>query len=263
MPLDLDTLFGLNTEQCRTFQIADADQGKLKIYEHAGYRWLCTQDDAIQSIVRVESPAELVLPNHVAMLMGLLISTSPKRVLNLGFGTGAFERFFHSQLPATEVVSIDNNPTMVELARKHFFVPREWSVDIQTAEGYLEHVDLQFDFILCDIFAGERHPLCLLDASFYSTAAQRLTETGVLSLNLCPQSEPELISILLAVRQSFPWVMLIKIPRHGNIVLLACKHPPPADAVLAQRTEQLSKTLNMNFDGLLKQLERLPPPPLA
>ena len=260
-PMSIDTLLGLSADQCHACQIAEADQGTLKIYEHAGYRWLSTHDAAIQSIVKIDSPADILLPNHAAMLMGLLITISPQRVLNLGFGTGAFERFLHAQLPNLEIISVDSDPIMADLARDYFFVSRDWPVQIQSAEDYLEHSDKTFDLILCDIFAGESHPPCLFDASFYSAAAQRLAGTGVMSLNLYPRSEPEIVSILLAVRQSFPWIMLMKIPRHGNIVLLACKQPPPSDAELTQRADQLTKRLHLNFDDLLKQLERLPPPP--
>lgn len=261
-PMSIDTLLDLSPDQCRAFQISEADQGKLKIYEHAGYRWLSTHDAAIQSIVKIDSPADLLLPNHAAMLMGLLMNESPHQILNLGFGTGAFERFFHHRLPTLNIVSVDCNPIMADLAREYFFVPHDWPVQIQSAEDYLEHSNQTFDVILCDIFAGESHPQCLFDASFYRAAAQRLTGAGVMSLNLYPRSEAEIVSILLAVRQSYPWVMLVKIPRHSNMVLLACTQPLPSDAELAQRADQLTKRLHLNFDYLLKQLERLPQPPV-
>lgn len=260
-PMSIDTLLDLSPDQCRAYQIAEADQGQLKIYEHAGYRWLSTQDAAIQSIVKIDAPADLLLPNHSAMLMGLLMNESHQQILNLGFGTGAFERFFHYRLPALTIVSVDSNPIMPDLAREYFFVPRDWPVQIKSAEDYLEHSDQTFDMMLCDIFAGECHPQCLFDASFYRTAAQRLTRTGLMCLNLYPRSEPEMVSILLAVRQSYPWTMLMKIPRHGNIVLLACLQPLPSDAELAQRANRLTKKLHLNFDDLLQHLERLPPPP--
>lgn len=259
--MSIDALFSLTPEQRRSHQIAETEPDGLVIYEWNDYRWLSTGDSAIQAVMRITSPAELVLPNQIAMLMALLINQSPLQVLNLGFGTGAFERFFHARLPALKVVSVETNPRMVDIAREHFCIPRDWPVQIQTAEDYLARSQLTFDLLLCDIFAGEHHPACLFDAAFYSAAAQRLADRAVLSLNLYPQSEAELVAILLALRQSFAWTMLVKTPGHGNIVLLACTQPLPCDAELAQRAGALEEALKLDFSNRLSHLERLPPPP--
>lgn len=261
--MSIDALFNLTPEQRRAHQIAEVEPGGLRVYEQGDYRWLSARDSAIQAVMRIASPTELVLPNQIAMLMALLINGSPQQVLNLGFGTGAFERFFHDRLPALKVISVENNPRMVDIARDHFSIPHDWPVQIHTAEDYLARSQLNFDLMLCDIFAGERHPPCLFDATFYSAAAQSLTDRGVFSLNLYPQSEHELVAILLAVRQSFAWIMLVKIPGHGNIVLLACTQPPPPDAELAQRASSILGTLKLDFGDFLGHLERLPPPALS
>lgn len=80
-------------------------------------------------------------------------------------------------------------------------------------------------------------------------------------MNLYPQSEAELVAILLALRQSFAWLMLVQIPGHGNIIVLACTQPPPSDAELSQRASRIADTtLKLDFGELLKHLEHLPPP---
>lgn len=259
--MSIDTVFNLRPEHYRDYQIAEADAGALTVHEHDGYRWLCSGDAAIQSILRLDAPEKLLLPNHLAMLMGLLISNSPEAVLNLGTGTGAIERFLGNHLPALEIVSVDSNPSMIDLARAYFYLPRDWPVQLQTAEDYLQHSQQTFSLVLADLFAGGDHAPCLFDANFYRLVAQHLTETGVLSLNLCPRTEAEIVSILLALRQSLPWVMLVKVPDHGNMVLLAGKQPPPNDVELAQRASRLAPSLQLDFDALLNQIERLPSPP--
>ncbi|MBU1192467.1 MAG: hypothetical protein KKA36_09780 [Gammaproteobacteria bacterium] len=258
--MSIETVFNLRPEQYRDYQIAEADAGALTVHEHDGYRWLCSGDAAIQSVMRLDAPEKLLLPNHLAMLMGLPVSTSPAPVLNLGTGTGAIERFLNSRLPALELVSVDSNPSMIELARDYFYLPRDWPVQLQTAADYLQHSQQTFGLILADLFAGDNHAPCLFDADFYRLVAQHLTESGVLSLNLCPRTEDEIVSILVVLRQSLPWVMLVKVPDHGNMVLLAGRQPSPTATELAQRAGQLSHSLQLDFDALLNQIERLPPP---
>lgn len=258
--MSIDALFSLTQEQRRVHQIAAIEPDGWVIYERGDYRWLGARDDTIQAVMRIASPADPVLPNQIAMLLALLINTSPRRALNLGFGTGAFERFFHDRLPALEMVSVESAPGVVAIAREYFCIAHDWPVQIQTAEDYLAQSRLDFDLMLCDIFAGEHHAACLSDAAFYSAAAQRLAEQGVLSLNLYPQSEAELVTILLALRQSFSWTMLVKIPGHGNIVVLACTQPLPSDAELVQRAGSLTETLKLDFGDMLSHVERLPLP---
>lgn len=256
----IDSLLHLTPDQQRASLVAEAEHGNISIHEQQGYRWLSTSAASIQSIMRIDAPAALILPNHIAMLIGLLVAESPQRVLNLGFGIGSFERYFNNLTSAFDIVSVDNNATIVDLARAHFCVPRDWPVRIQSADDCLEQCDRVFDLILCDLFTGDHHADCLFEDSFFKHVRQHLTGGGVLALNLSTRSKPELLAILLAVRQSFRWVMLVKIPQHGNIVLLACKRTPPSDAQLAQRARQSAAKFKLDFSAALEQLERIPPP---
>ncbi len=258
--MSIDSLFKLTPEQSAAAQIARTDQDGFRVLEQSGYRWLCTDDDSIQSIMRVDAPAELILPNHVAMLIGLLLADTPKRVLNLGFGIGSLERFLHNRLPALEIISVDASPVMVDLAREHFHVPHDWPVTIQSAEDFLHANVLTFDLMLCDLFAGASHADCLYDTRFYRDAAQHLSAAGVLSLNLSTDSEQDLIAILMALRKSFEWVALVTIPSHSNVVVLACRQPPPPQAALAQRAARDMALLELDFAEVLQGLEWLPAP---
>lgn len=258
--MSIDTLLALTPEQRQAALIFDSAQDNIRIYEHLGYRWLSTSDASIQSLIRLDAPAELILPNHVAMLSGLLIAAPLQRVLNLGFGIGAFERFLQDRLPTLEIVSVDNNPAIVELARAHFFVPIDWPVLIQPAETYLTDCTQHFELILCDLFDGDRHAACLFEPAFHRHAARSLSAHGVLALNLATGSEPELVEILLALRQSFRWVLLVKIPQHGNVVVLACRQEPPSDEELARRAAEHAARLKLDFSAVLTGLEHLPPP---
>jgi spermidine synthase len=233
----------------------------LEVHEHGGERWVYTGEDSILSLMRLDAPADPVMPNHIAMLGALLfVDRPPHSVLNLGFGTGAFERFFGDRLPDTNIVSVDTSRTLVELARKYFAIRPDRPVIIRPAEHYLHDTTRVFDLILCDIFQGDRHPDCLADANFHADAAHRLAAGGVMAVNLSPATEQTLLDILLPMRRSFRHVMLVNQVDYGNVVVYAMQHAPVDAHKQHQRAEQVGKELRLDLRHIPERLSTLPPP---
>ena len=230
----------------------------LQVHEHNDYRWVFTGGVSILSMMCLSAPADPVLPCNTAMLAALLFRTSPESVLNLGFGTGSNERFFFDRLPDTEIVSIDTSLSLANIARTHFQIGRDWPVIIQAADDYLDTNTRTFDLVLCDIFANEQHPQCLFNASFYTGIAHSLNPGGVMALNLSPADDGELLEILVAIRQSFSSVLLIKLPDCGNFVLLAMQHRPPALKDMTIPLQFCKDRYQLDFSHILENLTVLP-----
>lgn len=231
----------------------------IEIHEHAGERWVYTGEDSILSLMRLGSPADPVLPNHIAMLGAMLFAERlPRHVLNLGFGTGTFERFFDDRLPHTDVVSLDTSPTMVAIARQYFASPPGQPVIIQSADEFLRTSTRSFDLMLCDIFHGDRHPDCLTAVDFYTDAARSLAPGGVMAINLSPATEQELLDILLPLRQNFTQVLLVKPGDYGNLVVYAMQHTPVDGREQAIRAAQLGSELRLDLRSIPAQISILP-----
>ena len=231
----------------------------VEVHEHDGERWVYTGEDSILSLMRLDVPADPVMPNHIAMLAALLFVDRPQSVLNLGFGTGAFERFFSDRLPDTNVVSVDTSRTLVELARKYFAIRHDLPVIIRPAEQFLHDNTQGFDLILCDIFQGDRHPDCLTDTDFHADAARSLVAGGVMSVNLSPATEQALLEILLPMRRSFRHVMLVNLVDYGNVVVFAMQHAPVDARELYKRAEQAAEQLRLDLRHIPERLSALPP----
>ncbi len=192
------------------------------------------------------------------MLAALGWCAQPPRILNLGFGGGAFERFFSARWPPARVTSVELDARMVELARRHFFVPLDWPVTIAAAAEYLRTCTDRYDLILCDIYSGEAHPPCLSDSDFYTHAARCLNATGVFVLNLSPGAERALLDLLLVMRRRFSASALATVPDSGNVVVVLSNGAqldldPPVDRVAA-----LSRLLGIDLAGILRRFQRLP-----
>ena len=256
-------------EYLRLSRVADTlsyrthDAGALvEVREHAGERWVYTGEDSILSLMRLDAPADPVLPNHIAMLAAMLFADHlPQSVLNLGFGTGAFERFFSDRLPAADVVSLDSSPTMVEIARQYFASAPEHPVIIQPADEFLHTNNRAFDLILCDIFHGDRHPDCLSEKDFYTDAARSLGADGVMAINLSPATEQALLDILLPLRQNFAQVLLVNLGDYGNLVVYAMQHAPVDRQEQATRAARLGSELRLDLHTIPARISVLPDRP--
>jgi spermidine synthase len=230
----------------------------VEVREHAGLRWFTAGGKFVQSMMRLDQPAAIVLPNQLTMLSALAWRKCMTTVLNLGSGSGAFERFFRAWRPHTHVTSVEQSAKVTALARAHFALPPEHQVILDTAENYVAQATVRFDLVLCDIFAAERHPDCLFDAYFHHHLADRLQGGGVLALNVSPTADDELVGILAALRQAFEWVVLAPVPEHGNVIVLASATRPPAPGLFERRLAALAAELGLARDSLAIEFERLP-----
>jgi hypothetical protein len=258
--LNIDKLIALGSIASTLRQQQQVGCEIIRICEHDGLRWVQSGGRSLLSAFRPDDPANPVFPNHRSMLCALLLRKQPVAVLNLGFGVGSFERYFHQHLPNTYMESVDTNSALVDLSRQWFRIPHEWPVIIAEAHVHLARSRRTFDLLLCDIFANEAHPPCLFEADFYASAAQRLCFDGVLAINLSPESNDELLRILVALRESFVNVMLAKLSDHGNVVLLASRETFPDTAELRLRAQQQRGTPGLHLLDDINQFTVLPQP---
>lgn len=256
--LDIEELIALSHDASTLLhEVRDRDE-VIQIRECDGLRWVYTGGHSLLSGFRPHAPAEPVFPNHRCMLCALLLCEQPGTVLNLGFGLGSFERYFHEHLPEVAMVSVDTSALLVQLSRDWFQIPASWPVVIESAHEYLRTSRREFDLILCDIFVGGTHAKCLLEPDFYAAAARRLRAGGVLSLNLAYESDEELLTILLALRESFANVLLTAVNDHGNVIVLASQEAPPHETELSRRAQRRCKNLRLDLGAELARFTHLP-----
>jgi len=217
----LETIEALSSEQISVVARSSIEPPAAQVLEAAGFRWLLNGGSSVQSLMSVDSPTTLLLPNHIAMLYGLLLLDSADSILSLGMGGGSFERFLHQQYPNSSIVSVEPDQDIIRLAHEFFGIPSSVQVASSSAEEFVCKTKQQFDLVLCDIFEREIHPACLTSRSFYQDVKSIMDPDGVLALNTTPHSQKEMLDILQSLRNSFSVVYLATIHSRGNVVVIA------------------------------------------
>ncbi|MCP5201054.1 MAG: methyltransferase domain-containing protein [Gammaproteobacteria bacterium] len=260
-PFRLDAFLDGPARQGRRLYRGRSAGHAVEVREADGLRWFSVGGRFPQSMMRLDDPAAVVMPNQLTMLSALTWSGLPARVLDLGAGCGTFERFFAARLPGCAVTAIERSRALVRLARCHFALPETIEPLVADAATWLADAAddaPRFDLVLCDIFDGEHHPDCLFDAWFYADCERRLARGGAFALNVSPTAEDELVEMLAALRQAFAWVVLAPVVEHGNVVVLAGPRRPPGERTRRGRARALATTLAVDAGWLAPAWERLP-----
>lgn len=232
------------------------------VREKGDYRWLESVDGAIQTVVDLRDPSRVALPVNQAMLAAFALSASADCVLNLGTGGGAFERLVQRKLPRTRLISVEQSPGMVALAKAHFFLPKDFPVHVCSAEDYLGDCAVRFDVVLADLFHGNALPDCLYTMEFYAGLAQLLRPDGVVAVNLPHLGDEHLIRVLLPLRKSLPWVALHKVAGFDNLIAFAALKTPEQmrNPAVTHVTEAIAPSLETDTEQLRAGLDVLPMP---
>lgn len=255
--LFLEKIYELTPEQSYVLHSEFVDDQLIEIREFENYRWLQIGGSSVQALIDVNAPDQILLPNIQAMMAALLFCPKPDRLLNLGLGSGSFERFLNAKLPQLEVTSLELNEIVIRLAKEFFFVSDESHIVNDSAEGFLAKERMSYDIILCDIFAEEEHPACLYEDDFYANAFNCLDKAGVLAINLLPESEEDVVDILLPMKNYFDHISLLEVPNHTNAIIFASSHKLPSTDELETVANDLFKQTDLDLRDVPERLNRL------
>lgn len=168
----------------------------------------------------------------------LAYTDAPESVLEVGLGGGRTAAYLHLHMPQLTITSVELDPEVIELARKHFDLQPNERFRIIPRDGRIHMVrdKTRHDIILVDAYRGPFVPFHLLTQEFYQTAKRRLKPGGVLAQNIEPTTMlfDAAISTLASV---FDVVELYD--ARGNVVAIAYDGPQRDHARLMARAERL------------------------
>ena len=236
----LETINELGTDKTKLLHFEEVNGEPLTVRQYQNYRWLSVGGEMIQSLIDLEQPARLLLPNLVAMLAVLEFVDNPASLLNLGAGGGAMERHFRQALPDLSITSIESNERIIRLAERFFDMSPE-GVILDSAEHFLSVNEQSYDIILIDIYSGERQAACFYESDFHKSLAAALTSGGAIAMNLLPHSEEELLRILRPLIDYVSCVLLYMVPNHDNVIVYAIKQDSIDQEVFGRRLKKVSE----------------------
>lgn len=236
----------------------------IDISEKSGVRYLHFGSDWVQGAMRISRPWALELAYTREMMAGLLLRPQagwPRRALMVGLGAGSQARFIYRHLPACRITAVEINPQVEWIARQYFNLPddpRRLQVVIEDGADYMLRGDEPFDLILCDGFDPDARSGALDTPPFYQACRARLSERGLLSVNLLGRNAGWQGSAE-RLRQAFDGRSLVFPPcDSGNTVVFAAAGEPVEISLenLEQRAAALKESCTLDLLPTLRRLRQ-------
>ena len=133
---------------------------------------------------------EFALPVRYTRYMTAVLAYAAQvdRVLEIGFGGGRTAWYLHKTMPYLEVVSVELDKEVYELAERHFGVRPEpnFHVSIEDGRRFLQGRKERWPVVMIDAYRGPFVPFHLLTTEFYELVKSRLRPGGAVAQNVEP-----------------------------------------------------------------------------
>lgn len=255
MPLNKEEYSGLNTlipSSGKLIKDFSRATKVIQVREHEKFRWLYTGGLAIQSLITIDNPAQVLLPVNKALLLGALWTSSSGHILNLGMGGGTIERALMNS--SFKLTSVESEQAVIDIAQTYFALPEQTNIVHACALNFLSQNTQKQDLIIADLFQSETMPAFVYSANFYQELRNSLSENGTVMINMYPKNNEDLLEILLLNKPLFKNIALIKFPDYNNIVLILRNQLIPELSALTEMAKQQFDTLNLNFDEIITNI---------
>lgn len=187
------------------------------------------ENGATVSAIDLADPRRQVIP-YTGMLFGAaLVKGDPRHVLSVGLGAGALNRLFGSAYPDARLTTVEIDPMILEVARRHTGFQESAGDRVVLGDGrrYIARSTETWDWVVLDAFVrNSQVPFHLTTVEFYRLIAERLAPDGVLVTNL-HYGGLLYESHLRTLREVFPQVVLFGGPATGNVIAAAVTYRAP------------------------------------
>jgi spermidine synthase len=204
----------------------------IDISEEAGVRYLHFGSEWIQGAMRIARPWNLELEYTREMMASLLLRDDarwPRKVLLIGLGAASLTKFLYRHYPLAHLTVVEIEPDVVAAARQFFKLPEDTKrINLVIGDGveYVANNDKKFDLILVDGYDEDASSGALDTLLFYQWCRARLSDEGILSVNLLT-SNGRLDASLSRIAEAFDdRVLGFPSCESGNAIALAAAGNP-------------------------------------
>lgn len=161
--------------------------GAISVYKTLFSPWQISVDDTGQT-----TEYTYAMWVHLFKRLRKLFTTRPvQKILMLGLGAGGQIATLHTQFPASSLVVVEYDEEMLALTKElKLYEPHPFpEVLIGDAKDVVPTIQETFDLIIVDLFAGEEPSPLGNDKQFLESLRARLTQDGVLLMNVYKRKE--------------------------------------------------------------------------
>jgi spermidine synthase len=236
----------------------------IDISERKGVRYLHFGSEWVQGAMRIRRPQDLELAYTREMMAGLLLREEgpwPRSALVIGLGAGSLVKFCRQHLPACRLQVVEIEPRVVAAARQFFALPAEDThLSIALADGaeyILEH-ERHHDCILVDGYDSQARAGALDTLPFYQACRSRLSDQGLLAVNLFGRSRGYRNSLERLIQAFDDRVLAFPSCDSGNVVAFAAEGEAVRASLpeLRRRAEALRTRTGLDLRDTLSRIER-------
>lgn len=162
----------------------------IDISEQAGVRYLHFGSTWVQGAMRIARPWNLELEYTREMMASLLLRDEarwPRKILLIGLGAASLTKFLYRYRPDAHLTIVEIEPDVVAAARHFFKLPEDDKrIHMVIGDGaeFVLSTNKKFDLILVDGFNEHAHPGQLNSLPFYQACRSRLSDQGVMAVNM-------------------------------------------------------------------------------
>jgi spermidine synthase len=214
--------------------------------------------------MRIARPWHLELDYTREMMASLLMredSRFPRKVLLIGLGAASITKYLYRNFPLAKLTVVEIEPRVVAAARQFFKLPDDPKrLNIVVADGaqFVAENDKKYDLILVDGFDEDARPGELDSLPFYQMCRSRLSENGVLAVNLLGRSRGYATS-LERLREAFDGRSLaFPSTESGNVIALGATGANIRISLddLKEHAEALKSETGLNLLPTLSRIEQ-------
>jgi spermidine synthase len=201
----------------------------IEIREDAGVRTLHFGSEWIQGAMRINRPWSLELEYTREMMASLLLIDTPQKVLLIGLGAASLTRFLYRHYPGAQLTVVEIEPGVIAAARQMFKLPEDpmrINIVIGCGAEYMLGSNKKYDLILVDGFDQHARAGALETLPFYAACRSRLSDGGVLAVNLLTHSHK--LSLGRIMQAFEDRALLFPSCESGNAIAFACAGDPIA-----------------------------------
>lgn len=244
---------------------AEDELGEIEVVDDGLYRSLHFGTEPKQSCVLISDPVSLSLSYTRAMTSALLLHERPSRFLLIGLGGGSLARFLLHHYPECHIDAVEFRSQVRDIAHSHFFLPQDprLVVHIDDAGHFLRCADgdqfSDYDVIFIDAFIGTGIARSVLGISVYEACRSRLSNEGLVSMNLWSGDFIRATEIIDDLGASFGSnVMQLPVLGKENIIALAGSGYRLKKRLrgVAQRARDMEEQTGVEYGVFIRQLRK-------
>ncbi len=233
-------------------QSGNSPANRPRLHERHNILSLQFGDNSVQSEMNIQEPDRLVTAYTRSMMSFALLNPTPATIAMIGLGGGSLAKYCHRYLPDADITTLEINPQVIAL-RHEFAIPDDnprFRIQQQDGAEFIANPrQSPMDVLLVDGFDASGLPNALSTQSFYDNCHARLSEQGILMVNLWTGNKYYPIC-LQRLQQSFnQQVYVLETSDLSNRVALAIKGEPPTldSNTLHRQASALANNLPLNW----------------